>query len=421
MHEPRDWKARFFTIWVGQQISLFGSAIAQFGLIWWLTQKTGSATVLATASLVAILPEVFLGPFAGALIDRWNRRRVMLVADSFIALVSLGLAFLFWAGKAEVWHIFLVKILRALGGAFHWPAMTASISLMVPKEHLTRISGLNQTIRGVINIVTPPFAAFLLSLLPMHGILGIDVVTALCAVTPLLFLSIPQPAREGKRSPYFRELKEGFRYVWSWRGALYLFLGATVLNALLNPAFSLLPLLVSKHFGKGALELGTLEAAFGFGTIAGGLILSVWGGFKRRIYTSLLGMLGMSVGVLTLGFVPAHLFLVAVGASVLIGVMNPITNGPLTAIFQAAVAPEMQGRVFSLLSSMAIGASPLGLAVAGPVADLLGIQAWFILGGIGLFVMGLGGFFIPSLVRIEEGPKASTEPATDSTSSSSPR
>lgn len=403
MNKLETWKTRFFTIWIGQQISLFGSAIAQFALIWWLTQRTGSATVLATASLVAILPQVLLGPFAGALIDRWSRKRVMIVADSLIALVSLFLALLFWSGRVEVWHIFLVKVLRAFGGAFHGPAMTASIALMVPKEHLTRMAGLNQTVYGVMNIVTPPLAAFLLSLLPMPGILGIDVVTALLGLSPLLFLSIPQPSREGKMPAYRRELREGFRYVWSWRGALYLLLGATFLNALLNPAFSLLPLLVSKHFGKGALELGTLEAAFGFGTIAGGLVLSIWGGFRRRIYTSFTGMIGMGIGVLALGIAPAAWFAVAVGAMALTGIMNPITNGPLTAILQAAVAPEMQGRVFSLVYSMSAGASPLGLTLAGPVSDIFEIQTWFMLGGIGLTIMGIGGFFVPALVRIEEG------------------
>jgi len=401
----RNWKVRFFPIWVGQQFSLFGSAIAQFALVWWLTQKTGSATVLATASLVAMLPQIVLGPFAGALIDRWNRRRVMIVADSFIALVSLGLALLFWAGKAEVWHIFLVKILRALGGAFHWPALAASISLMVPKDHLTRIAGLNQTLQGVRSIVTPPLAAFLLSLLPIPGILMIDVFTAFLGVVPLLFVFIPQPKMEGGRPSYFRELREGFRYVWNWRGLFYLLLGATLLNALLHPASSLLPLLVSKHFGKGALELGMLEAALGFGTIAGGLILSVWGGFKRRIYTSFFGMLGMGMGFLFLGLIPAWLFLGAVGAHVFIGIMGPILNGPLVAIIQAAVAPEMQGRVFSIIETLATGASPLGLAIAGPVADLFGIQIWFILGGMSLLLMGVVGFFIPALVRIEEGPK----------------
>ncbi len=326
-----------------------------------------------------------------------------------IALVSLGLAALFWAGRAEVWHIYLVKIVRALGGAFHWPAMAASVSLIVPKEHLPRVAGLNQTMYGLLNIVCPPVAALLLSVLPLHVVLGIDVITAALAIAPLLFLSVPQPKAPAMRAAYFRALSSGFRYIWHWRGALYLLLGATILNALLNPAFSLLPLLVTTHFGKGALELGLLEAAFGFGTIAGGLLLFVWGGFKRRIYTALMGMGGMGLGVILLGLIPPTAFYVAMGAMAWTGIMNPITNGTLTAILQATVAPDLQGRVLSVMSSLAGAASPLGLALAGPVADLFGTQLWFALGGSGLILMGLGGLLIPALVRIEDGPKPPLE------------
>lgn len=401
----QGWKTRFFTIWVGQQFSLFGSSIAQFALIWWLTQKTGSATVLATASLVAMIPGVALGPFAGTFVDRWNRRWVMILADGLIAFVSLILAFLFWTGKVEVWHIYLVKIVRGFGGAFHWPAMTASTSLMVPKQHLSRIAGLNQTMRGLLNIVCPPVAALLLSALPIHLVLGIDVLTAVLAITPLFFIPIPQPEAPKTRPSYFRELAGGFRYIWSWRGALYLLLGVTILNALLTPAFSLFPLLITKHFGKGALELGWMESAFGFGVIGGGLILSIWGGFKRRIYTSLMGMIGMGLGTVFLGVAPPAAFYLALGAMAWIGIMNPITNGPLTAILQTTVAPEVQGRVFSVVGSLADLASPVGLALAGPIADLFGVQVWFLLGGFGLIFMGTVGFFIPSLVHIEEGPK----------------
>ena len=414
-----NWKARFFPLWIGQQFSLFGSAIAQFALVWWLTQKTGSATVLATASLVAILPQILLGPFAGALVDRWNRKRVMIIADSFIALVSFILALLFWAGKAEVWHIFLVQVLRALGGAFHWPAFSASTSLMVPKEHLSRVAGLNQALYGIMNIITPPVAALLLSVIPIHMILGIDVATAVVAIIPLLFLPIPQPQAATKAEPYWAQFREGFRYVWRWRGALYLLFAVTILNALLNPAFSLLPILVTKHFGKGALELGLLESAFGIGVIVGGLFLSAWGGFKKKIHTSLAGMIGMGLGVVAIGLLPPPWFYGAILAMGVFGFANPITNGPLTAILQTAVAPEMQGRVFSLIGSLSAGASPIGLALAGPMADLFGIQIWFILGGMSLLLMGAVGFFIPPLVRIEEGPKA--ELSRDLSSPSPPR
>jgi DHA3 family macrolide efflux protein-like MFS transporter len=398
------WKARFFTIWTGQQFSLFGSSVAQFALVWWLTQKTGSATVLATATLVAVLPQVILGPFAGALIDRWSRRWVMVVADGVIALASAGLALLFFTGRIQVWHIFLVKVLRGLGGAFHWPAMTASTSLMVPEQQLSRVAGLNQTVYGAMNIIAPPVGAILVSFLPMHGIMGIDVLTAALAIVPLLFIPIPQPVRPeaGKRRPYLAELREGFRYVWGWKGLLIVLLGAALINFLVNPAFSLLPLLVVNHFGKGALELSWLESTFGIGMILGGVTLSVWGGFRRRMFTTLLGIVGMGIGVLAMGFLPPSGLYLALGALFLTGFMGPLANGPLQALGQAMVEPGMQGRVFSLMGSLSAGMMPLGLAVAGPVADLLGIQFWYIIGGVAMLTLGVVGFLLPQVRHLED-------------------
>jgi DHA3 family macrolide efflux protein-like MFS transporter len=220
---PR-WAAKFFTIWTGQAFSLLGSALVQFALVWWLTRTTGSATVLATATLVALLPQVLLGPLAGALVDRWNRRLVMIVADTSIALATIGLALLFWSGDIQVWHVYVLMFIRSLAGAFHWPAMQASTSLMVPREHLSRIQGLNQMLQGGMNILAAPLGALLLEVLPMQGVLAIDVVTALLAVLPLLFIAVPQPQRSAEAQPHaskpsvWQDLKAGFRYVWSWPG-----------------------------------------------------------------------------------------------------------------------------------------------------------------------------------------------------------
>ena len=190
-----NWAAPFFTIWIGQALSLIGSGLGGFALIWWLTATTGSATVLATASLVQILPGVILGPFVGALVDRWNRRTVMIVADGVIALFSAWLALLFWAGTVQIWHVYAIMFARALGGAFHWPAMQASTSLMVPKDQLSRTAGMNQTLHGILNIVSPPLGAFLMAVLPVHSIMAIDVLTATFAIAPLFFVHIPQPER----------------------------------------------------------------------------------------------------------------------------------------------------------------------------------------------------------------------------------
>ncbi len=400
----------FFGIWTGQAFSLVGSRLAQFVLVWWLTTTSGSATVLASATLVAMLPSVFLGPFAGALVDRWSRRKVMIAADALIALAAVGLVYLFWSGAIQVWHIYVILLIRAIGEAFHWPAMAASMSLMVPKQHLSRIQGLNQALQGILSVAAPPLGALIYSLLPLYGIMAIDVLTALLAIVPLLFMDVPQPQRldtgdaggEGLTS-LWGDVRAGLRYIWGWPGLLIILVMATMINFLLTPAFSLMPLLVSGHFQRGALDLGMLEAVSGIGIVVGGVLLSVWGGFRRRILTTLLGLLGVGVGALLIGIVPATGFAWAVAAGFVVGFMMPITNGPLLAVVQATVAPEMQGRVFTVINSLASGISPLGLLVAGPVGDALGVQVWFILGGLVCMLMGGSGFFVPAVVRLEDG------------------
>lgn len=405
---PKPWLTRYAIIWGGQQFSILGSVLAQFALVWWLTQETGSATVLATATMVAVLPTVFLGPFAGALVDRWNRRIVMIAADALVALAALWVAYLFWSGTMQVWHIYALMLLRAIGGGFHWPAMMASTSLMVPERHLSRVAGINQTVHGAISIIAPPLGALLLGLMPLYSIMAIDVGTALLAIAPLLFLTIPQPRRTappvGLTLPtLWADVRQGFRFLWGWPGALALLLIATVVNFLLNPAFALLPILVTKHFGGGPWHLGGIESAWGVGVILGGLVLGVWGGFRQRVLTILVGLVGMGLGTLVIGLVPAHWFGPAVAAMFCTGVMNPIVNGPITAIMQSLVPPEMQGRVFTVIQSLAAAMSPLGLVIAGPVADALGVQTWFLIGGVVCALLGAGAFFVPAIVHLEDG------------------
>ncbi len=409
LERSKSWAPRFFTIWTGQAFSLLGSQLVSFAVIWWLTQTTGSATVLATATLVGLLPQVVLGPLTGALVDRWSRRLTMIVADGIIALATVLLAILFALGHVQIWQVYALLFVRSVCGGFHWPAMQASTTLMVPKQHLARIQGLNQMLQGGMSIASAPLGALLLAWLPMEGILAIDVVTAIIAIVPLFFFQVPQPERrdlqveaQGKSSVW-QDLRAGLRYVWGWPGLMLIGIMATVINFLLTPAFSLLPILVTKHFNGQAIQLATLESFSGFGFIAGGLLLSAWGGFKRRILTSLLGLFAMGLGCLVMGLLPPSAFAIAVGTMLFLGIVNPIVNGPLLAAVQAAVAPEMQGRVFTLINSMAAGMSPIGLMIAGPIADKLGVQTWFIIGGIVTILMGITGLFIPAIMHFEDG------------------
>ncbi|MAT97896.1 MAG: MFS transporter [Anaerolineaceae bacterium] len=399
----------FLILWSGQALSLIGSAVVQFALVWWLTQETGSATILATASLVGFLPQVLLGPFAGVLVDRWSRRWTMFLADTGIALATLLLAYLFWTEAIQIWHIFALMFVRALGGAFHFPAMQASTSLMVPHEHLTRIQGFNQMLEGGLGIIAAPLGALLLAFLPMQGILAVDVTTALFAVVPLLFIVVPQPEKSaeelatGKKTPYWTQMREGLAYVWAWPGILLLMLLAMLVNFVLTPVVSLLPLLVSDYFGGGAWEFGAMQSTFGIGIIVGGIALGAWGGFKRRIYTSLVGLVGLGVGIALIGLAPANLFWLAIVGGFVGGSMIAMVNGPVRAILQTAVSPEKQGRVMSLISSLATAMTPLGLMLAGPLADQFGVRPWFIVAGAFTMLVGFAGFFIPALLTVEDG------------------
>jgi DHA3 family macrolide efflux protein-like MFS transporter len=235
--------------------------LVRFALIWWLTERTGSATTLAVAALSSRLPTIALGPFGGALIDRWNRHWVMAIADTLIALFTGLLACLYWLGIVQVWHVYIILFLRALGDTFQSPAMRASTPLMVPKEQLTRLAGMNQALEGVVRILAPPLGALLLAIWPMQSLLWLDLVTAALAVVPLLFIHIPQPegafrGEKGGGAHLLREVSDGFRYVWRWQGLFLLVATSGLLRLFVALASALLSLLVTDHFGGDALQFG---------------------------------------------------------------------------------------------------------------------------------------------------------------------
>ena len=415
---PKNWAIRFFTIWSGQSLSLFGSSLVHFALIWWLTQQTGSATVLAVASLAGMLPQVLFGPFAGALVDRWNRRWVMILADGLIAVATLILIYLFATDQAQAWHVYVILAVRSLGGSLHYPAMSASTPLMVPEDKLTRVNGLNQTLQGLNAMVAPPLGALLLSVLSTHNILMIDVATALLAILPLLFFSIPQPVRKEisheKKPNLLQDVREALVYMRSWPGLVAILAMAIIINGLLTPAGSLMPILVTKHFGQGPLQLGFMDTAWGVGMISGGLLLSAWGGFKKKIATTMTGIIGVGIGIIFVGLAPAGWFGMALAGMFIVGVTNPIANGPLISIIQSIIKPEMQGRVMSLINTFATGITPISLMVAGPISDAIGIRTWFWISGIITLLMGFGGFFSRTVMSVEDNhttDEASSSPA----------
>ena len=263
--------------------------MAAFALIWWLTESTGSATLLALLSFAIFLPQVVLGPFVGALVDRWDRRKIMIIADGLVATATGCLAILFLADAVQVWHIVVANFVNSIGGSFQGTAMATATSLMVPKQHLSRVQGANQALNGTLNIVAPPLGAVLVALLPMQNIMALDVATAAFAIMPLFFVVIPQHIQTTSSEISFRSVARdvaiGLRYIRNHSGILTVMLIGASSNFFLNADSAVIPILVTEHFDGDALQLGWFGTAFGIGTLLGGIVLSVWGGFRRRILT----------------------------------------------------------------------------------------------------------------------------------------
>jgi DHA3 family macrolide efflux protein-like MFS transporter len=397
------WFKRFATIWAGQAASLIGSQLVQFALVWYLTIQTGSATVLAIASVAAMLPQILLSPIAGTYVDRWKRRHVMIAADAFIAASTFVLIVLFALGYVQIWQIFVVMFVRSCFSAFHWPASQAATTMLVPEEHLTRVAGMNQSLQGVANILAPPIAAVLIAFLPIEQVLSFDILTAFLAILPLLAIRFPEPVlKTGPRQKVIVDLKEAFAYLRGWRGAVTLMAMFMVINLLISPAFSLLPILVVSFFHGGAVDYASLEAVAGIGMISGGVLLSIWGGTKKKIVTVMGSTLLAGIGISLIAIVPQSGFLIVLGLLFFVGMMLPILNGTVMALLQASVPKGMQGRVFALMGALAMAAAPIGLAFGGPVADLIGIQPWFLIAGIPTAMIGVIAFFLPSVMAIED-------------------
>lgn len=407
MDEKSRWQAPFYIIWTGQAVSMLGSWLVRFGIVWWLTEESGSAAVLSGATLVTLLPSIVVSPLIGPLIDRWNRRLIMIVADTSIAVLTGLLAFLFWRGSVQIWQIYAILLARAVGGCFQDPAMMASTSLMVPKAQLTRVAGMNQTLFGIIMVGAPALGAFLLESTSIEVVLLVDVLSAIPAILPLLFIAVPQPeapAAGTRRSSMFASMREGLAYLWNWKGMLVFVSLWSFTGAFAWPWRATEPLLIRDHFGRGAAGLALSFSVIGIVRILGGIVISAWGGFSRRMNTIRLGLILLAVADLLRGLAPANafwLFLIGVG---IYGLGLGLSNAPFRAVLQSSVEPAKQGRVFSLVASLTALMSPVGLVVLGPLADVIGVQS-ILLGRAASYLLTLAACaFIASVRDIEDGP-----------------
>lgn len=398
-----DWKKKFAIIWTGQLFSILSSAIVQFSIVLWISLKTGSAEVLAIATIAALLPQTLLGSFAGVYVDRWNRKVTMIVADSFVALCSAVLALLFYLDVVEIWQIYLLLALRSIGGAFHAPAMQSSIPLLAPETELVRISGVNQAIQSICNIAGPALGAVLIMSFDMSFVLMLDVAGALIACTALMFVAIPNPVNpdKGDSRSVLREMKEGFDALRSNRGMVWIISVDILVTFFVLPVGVLVPLMTLNHFGGDAYQVSLIEMLYGAGMLCGGIVLGVWKMKIRKVVLINISylLLGLFLGLM--GLLPSSAFVTYAILSVVLGMAMPFYSGPLTALIQILFPPAVLGRIFSFFMSISLLPAMVGLLATGYLADAIGVANMFLVSGILITLIGAATFFVPDIMNVE--------------------
>ena len=386
----KSWKQQFFTIYFGQAFSLFGSAAVQFAIIWWLTVQTESAITLTVASLAAFLPTLLIGPFAGVWIDRLNRRTVIMAADGLVALSSVVLGVMFMLIETPpVGFIYLILFVRGLGTTFHGPAIQAAIPLLVPPEMLTKAGGWGNLVNSITAMLGPVLGAALMGFLHMAGIMLVDILGAAFAIICMLFVKIPNIPRSGEKPRVIADLKDGLRAMRANRPLMAAIVPLALVNILYNPLVSLFPLLVKTRYMGGVWRTGIAEFIFAGGLMTSSVIIGVWGGMKKRFMMASLAIGVLGAGIILSGVLPAGGFAIFTVCCFFSGAGGAFINVPMLAYTQESIAPDMLGKVLSLLMAAMALAMPVGLLVAGPVSEALGVEKWFLWSGIALVIIAI--------------------------------
>ena len=399
----------YLSFWSGQLVSLLGSSIAQFVIIWWITLETESALYLSIAALLGYAPMVILGPFTGVLVDRWSRKALIGITDFLQALATVALIFLFWLDTVSIWQILALLTLRGIFQAFHTPAVMAIIPSMVPEDKLSRMNGLNYLFTGAINLIGPVIAALLLEFWIISQILWIDAGTFIVALIPLLIIKIPSVIKKKEKTSFGKEFREGLAFIKNARGLPPLIILATALNFLIMPLMTLLPYYVKfDHFGE-AEHLAFVMAFMQGGILAGGLLMSLIKGFKKKAAVSVSFLFIQNLGYALIALTPTGLFWFMGIGGLITYFTFPVVNVSLMTIIQTVVPMKMQGRVTSVVMSLASAAVPFGMILSGAIVEFTATSNLFLgCAGLGILMLTLSWFFT-DIKHVEEMGESSVE------------
>jgi len=427
--KPAGMKA-FIVIWLGQLISVLASSMTGFALSIWMYQETESATAMGLVQVCFITPFLIMSPFAGVMVDRYNRKLMMMLSDFTAVLATALILILHLSGNLQFWHLYIAAVLDGIGNTFQWPAYSAAVGTMVPKEQLGRVNGMMSLVEAGPGVVAPLLAGMLLPVIGLTGILTLDIVTFFLAIGALLVIFVPQPQRteEGRKAQgnMLKEAAFGFRYIFARPSLLGLQMLFFAGNLFSGVAFTVMAPMILARTNQNALMFGTVQTAGAIGAVVGGIAMSAWGGFKRRIHGVLASWIWFGVFSACLvgtGFgLPVWVAGAALGELVI-----PLMNGSNQAIWQAKVAPDLQGRVFSSRRLIAWFTNPVSPIIGGTMADFVlepamraggflpdtfgwlvgtgpgsGMGLLMLICGVLISLVGVVGYFIPVIRKAED-------------------
>ena len=396
----KNWKNEIARFMISQTVSLLGSMVVMYAIMWYVTLSTQSGIMMTIFVLTSFVPSILISPFAGVWADRLNRKKLMIIADLSIAAVTLLISVLFFMGIRDIWIIFVVSIVRAFGQAVHQPAVSAVYPQIVPPEYLVKVQGIAQGIQSSSMIIMPLLAGLLLATIPLEYILLIDVVTAIIAVALLIwFVRIPKHNAEtsNQQINYFKDIKDGLSYTFNHKFIFRIMLFGFLFMILVAAPSFLTYLQVARVFGPEAWRLATLEAVFGIGMLIGSFLVSIWGGFKNRLVTYFISYIALGLSTIVIGLPFNFYFYVSIWA--VVGFFIALSSPLLVGLIQEKVDPEYIGRVFSVFGLINTISLPLGMLVFGPLSDFYDISLIILLSGVGMVLIAIVPFFIKNLIK----------------------
>ena len=399
----QKWFRTYIFIWAGQFISTLTSYAVSFAVIIWLSLEHQSAEVLAFAAIAALLPQALIGPFAGVFIDRWDRKKVMIFADAFIALCAFAMTFaLKKEDGGDLFWMYLLLGCRSIGTAFHTPAMQAVAPLIVPEKELLRVSGINQMIQSVSSIAGPALGTLAITYVSVSNVLYLDVIGAGAAIISLLFVSIPHLQKEGSSSmsTVVTDLIQGFHAIHFNKGLRLLFLYAMIATFFIMPVSVMFPLLTLGHYAGGKWEMSIIEIVWGIGMLAGGSVLGIMHIKIRKVILVNAMHLLLGLTFVLSGWFPASWFIGFVLMTTFGGMSYSVFAAAFITIIQKEVAPHLLGRVISLYFSTVLLPSLIGLLFTGIIAEVIGVANAFLISGGMVILVGIASFFTPTLMQL---------------------